>query len=550
MRAFATFVLVLLFMRALPGCTGGASAPLSARADLLRVDSAMSVHSAVIEAKEAALRSLRELDRGLGPHAKYNLYDRLYSEYMSYDFDSAAYYAAKKRDVARALGNVRDAAVSSVHKARADLARGNDLELARAVAEAERDTSDRHVMTAYVDFMAAKAEAEGVSADAYRSFLRTAYDSLSVGWLYNECGYLREKGRFREAISLIDTNRERLSADRRGRAISNYIEGRLALALGDTVAAIGNLARSSVDDILTPVRDYSSLYELASLLFATGDIERAHRYINFAAEDHYASKVSSNITAANRLIPAISKAYATLSMQRNHRQNMLLTGIAVLAVLLAGALVWVVSAYRMAAVNAAEKTRLNEHLLEASERMRSLNAALSESNRTKDAYIVQYLSLCSYYIECVERYRNSLRATARNKGVNELMYQLNSATTVDRELKEFYTGFDSTFLKLFPDFVERFNELLVPEKRLERRPGEMLGTELRVFALIRLGITDSEKIAVFLRRSVSTVYNYRVKMRNASRFPRKDFDGMVAEIGMESFSEQLLKSSDDNGVVS
>lgn len=108
---------------------------------------------------------------------------------------------------------------------------------------------------------------------------------------------------------------------------------------------------------------------------------------------------------------------------------------------------------------------------------------------------------------------------------------LNSTTSADKELKEFYNSFDSTFLKLFPDFIDRFNDLLQPDKRLCVRPGELLTTELRVFALIRLGVRDSEQIASFLRRSLSTVYNYRVKMRNASRFPRQDFEEMVANIG-------------------
>ena len=108
---------------------------------------------------------------------------------------------------------------------------------------------------------------------------------------------------------------------------------------------------------------------------------------------------------------------------------------------------------------------------------------------------------------------------------------LNSSNLHDRELKEFYHSFDTTFLNLFPDFVERFNELIEPDKRLVMPAPDTLSTEMRVFALMRLGITESDRIATFLRRSTSTIYNYRVKMRNAAIGDRDKFEEKVMKIG-------------------
>ncbi len=113
-----------------------------------------------------------------------------------------------------------------------------------------------------------------------------------------------------------------------------------------------------------------------------------------------------------------------------------------------------------------------------------------------------------------------------------MLDHLNSSTLHDRELKEFYHNFDATFLKLFPDFVDRFNELIEPDKRLVMPSSDTLSTEMRVFALMRLGITESERIAIFLRRSTSTIYNYRVKMRNAAIGDRDEFEEKVMKIGL------------------
>lgn len=102
---------------------------------------------------------------------------------------------------------------------------------------------------------------------------------------------------------------------------------------------------------------------------------------------------------------------------------------------------------------------------------------------------------------------------------------------IDEELKQFYYRFDTTFLSLFPSFVEDFNELLLPEERIVPKRAGALTPELRIYALIRLGIVDNEQIARFLRYSLTTIYNYRTKMRNRSRGDRNELDLQVMKIG-------------------
>ena len=141
-------------------------------------------------------------------------------------------------------------------------------------------------------------------------------------------------------------------------------------------------------------------------------------------------------------------------------------------------------------------------LVEASERMRSVNTALVEANRVKEEYIGLFLTMCSSYIDKLDSYRRNVRRKLSAGKIDELKQESASSEMMTGELNGFYEMFDNAFLQLYPRFVEEFNELLKPGSRIELKKGERLNTELRIFALIRLGINDSSRIAPLLRYSV------------------------------------------------
>ena len=142
------------------------------------------------------------------------------------------------------------------------------------------------------------------------------------------------------------------------------------------------------------------------------------------------------------------------------------------------------------------------------------NHSIAENSYLKEEYIGRYMDQCSVYLEKMDNYRRSLGKIAATGNVEELYKNIKSSKFIEGELKEFYTNFDNTFLQLFPTFVEDFNALLADDEQTSLKAGERMNTELRIFALIRLGITDSVKIAQFLRYSVTPIYNYRTKVRN------------------------------------
>ena len=300
--------------------------------------------------------------------------------------------------------------------------------------------------------------------------------------------------------------------------------------LEDVDKAILWYARSAKSDLLVPKYEYRSLYELAGLLNKRGDIERAYSYITRSIEDAVQSNAQIHKQFAYQLLPIISNSYDSLMRQKNTQMKYTLIAMGIVLGLL----------IIMSLVLLREKKKVTlaeRQTKDSNEQLRKLNAELhdyvillQETNEIKDSYLGRYLNMCSDYIDGLDRYRSSLRKTGKEGG--DVMAALKSKAFMEAELEEFYTQFDATFLDLFPDFIPQVNELLQEDKRISYKPKErLLSTELRVLALIRLGVNDSARIAQFLRRSVSTIYNYRVKMRNAANVDREEFENRLMKIG-------------------
>ena len=172
--------------------------------------------------------------------------------------------------------------------------------------------------------------------------------------------------------------------------------------------------------------------------------------------------------------------------------------------------------------------RLN--LSAANEQLRLVNKELAQAGKIKEAYIAHYLDRCVAYLDKLEAYRRSLGKLAMASRIDDLFKAIKSDQFIRDERKDFYHNFDKSFLELFPNFIKSFNNLLVEEGRLSPKPNELLNTELRIFALIRLGVTDSNAIAHFLGYSLATVYNYRSKIRNRAKGNKDTFEQEVINL--------------------
>jgi len=170
-------------------------------------------------------------------------------------------------------------------------------------------------------------------------------------------------------------------------------------------------------------------------------------------------------------------------------------------------------------------------LTDTNDQLRHINIILNESNLIKEEYIGRYIDLCSIYIDKLDEYRRLLNKTAISGKIDDLLRSIKSKKIIEDEIREFYTIFDSTFLQLFPSFVIEFAALQQTDEFVQLKTGQLLNTELRIYALMRLGIEDGVKISRFLHCSASTIYNYRTKIRNNSICERIKFDEKIILIG-------------------
>ncbi|MBB3700406.1 hypothetical protein KMW28_02630 [Flammeovirga yaeyamensis] len=297
------------------------------------------------------------------------------------------------------------------------------------------------------------------------------------------------------------------------------------------------LILSAISDIMSCTNDNASLATLALLLHKQGDIDRAYRYINISFEDasFYGSKLRS-IQIAN-IQPIISKSYEDQLSQKANRFVIYTILISVLSII---ALVTLIIYFRqLRALKASEKNQLainqqlskaNEELLIINQKLKEVSVDLKNTSHVKEVYIGEFLKICSDYIDKLEKQSNHTKKMLVERKYSKLLDELKNNDLRKNEMKAFYKNFDETFLTIYPNFVDKLNQLLDPNDPIRIKNNQLLNTELRIFALIRLGITDSNKIAQLLGNSVITIYNYRVKVKNKSIVPREELEDFVMKI--------------------
>jgi len=317
-----------------------------------------------------------------------------------------------------------------------------------------------------------------------------------------------------------------LDSEKREAGIIAYSIAVIYERKGDQDKAVEYFARSAIADLINGVREYASLRRLATMMFENEDINRAYNYMKCSMEDAIACNAKLRTLESSEMFLIIDQSY---QKKEEQRKQLLTTFLIVSTVLLT--FIAVVLVYTYQQKNKLAKTK--DELSKSNHLLKETNKNLSDSNIIKEEYIGQYISQFSDYLSKIERYKSKAQKIVKTQGVDALMHFIESSLDPKDNLEEFYKDFDKIILRLFPDFVEQVSQLLVDGESLKTKSNDSLTSELRILALIRLGITDSIKIAYFLRYSSSTVYNYRTKMRNRAKGNRDEFEDKVMKIGLE-----------------
>ena len=311
--------------------------------------------------------------------------------------------------------------------------------------------------------------------------------------------------------------------DSRQETYINYTYSDIYAAEGDTEQQIYYLAQTAIADLKDAVREYASLQKLAQLVYEEGDIDRAYLYLSCSMEDAVDCNARLRFLEVTEFFPIIDKAYKLKDLNERRVSHALLLSVSILSLFLIWAIFYL---YRWMK----KLSTMRRDLSRANKQLKEVNHELEQTGRIKEIYIARYLDRCVSYLDKLEQYRRSLAKLAITSRIDDLFKAIKSEQFIKDERKSFYTEFDRSFLELFPNFISAFNQLLTEDGRIYPKSGELLNTELRIFALIRLGVTDSTSIAHFLGYSLATIYNYRSKIRNKATGNKELFEQDVMNL--------------------
>jgi len=324
---------------------------------------------------------------------------------------------------------------------------------------------------------------------------------------------------------------------------------------GDTTKAIIYFAAAATADIKMATKETSAIRQLAELLYVQGDIQRAYSYAILALDDANFYNARQRKIEVGRVLPIIEAGRFEIIKQQKDKLLIYSGIISILFILFMVSTLIILkqkkrlnSARLMILKQNTDLLESNEQLTEIQKKIRKqnvdlvhINERLKEVHKIKDEYIGYFFSTNSAYLDKTEDFRKMVVRKIKNRQFDELI-QLTAVTDLRKEREDMFDLFDQIFMKLFPDFVIRYNELFSLEDRVYIKQDGMLTPEIRIFALIRLGITESERIAKFLDFSLSTVKNYKTKAKNRSFIQNELFEHKIMQI--ESVKTEIQDKSE------
>lgn len=469
-------------------------------------------------------------------HKKYAIEKELFAGYQSFVVDSALLYAQKKLSLAQRLNDAEELSYSYLDVASMLIKGGNYKEANEVLQRLNVRNASSNLRNYYytvnqdlyttlqtVSLTANERKLYNENSSLYKDSILSLKLDPSV-WVVTD--RMMDKHRYKDALQILLKEYPTLNVDDRRMAYVAYSISDIYRLMGNREKEKQYLIVSAIADIKSAVKEYISLRRLATLLYEDGDIERSYLYMKRALEDAIYCNARLRVIEVSDIMPIINKAYEDKTQREKHVTLLALVSISVLSLMLIGLVFLLRRQMKKLSITQralrdknAELYKLNDVLSKTNDALSESNDSLSEASRIKDMYIAQFMTECSTYIDKMELYRKQLRKVATTGSKAELLDILKSPTFIEKEVDAFFATFDATFLSLFPNFVHDFNQLLLPESQVVNKKDKRLNTELRICALIRLGISDNERLAAFLRCSKATIYSYRSRTRLKSLQP-------------------------------
>lgn len=502
--------------------------------------------------KDIRIRTLKEklhLNQ-LSNETTYHLQESLYKEYKSYICDSAIFYLNKNIELAQQINDSYKLNESIIKLSYLLSSSGMYMEAIDVLKMVNKSSlSKEQLMNYFIAYDHVYGELGyytqnhkigthyTLRSKMYKDSIYQIASPDSEIYLSMEETRLRDEGKLQEALAINDKRLSQVTINSPEYAALMYYRALIFREQKEQDNYIRCLSLSSIADIRSAIKDHASLWMLAQALLDRGDLERAYQYMNFSWTESkfYNARLRAWQSADD--LSLIDDTYQLMLRQRNSELKIYILIVSLLSLLLFIALCYIyrqVKHLRTARQNLlkvnTQLENLNKELQKINFSLQTANKDLAESNQIKEVYIARFIKLCSTYVDHLDTYRRMVHKKVLTNQITELLHLTRSNSILEEALNELYENFDSAFLNLFPNFIEQFNSLLQENEQIRPKKNNTLNTELRIFALIRLGITDSSQIAEFLHYSVNTIYNYRAKVKNKARISREDFEEVIANI--------------------
>lgn len=562
------FILIVCLLFPAYVCADTSKHALEENRKLLHsLDSLLEQQDLFVRVKEERIKQLKmQYSRVKDVKELYAMNRMVYLEYRVYDADSALHYINKNIQLAQQTNNRTWEVVSLLEQSFVLTSSGLLTEALKAVSDIQPEELPQNLRSEYFGRLCTLysrlrdySSENSQLSEHYNNLQKAFRDSVYLTATPDELRYWNCRAwlylgtpEIEPVKQAFEENKQTLSNDSRKYSIATYNLSAIYRSENNESKYLENLILSAMADIRSVNGDIGSLQEIAEYLFKHGEIDRAYNYILYCSPKAMLFHNRVRIVKMSHLQNQIYKAYQEQSRTQQKRLQASLIAVSFLFLVLIGALLFIRKQMRrlkeanlkldntnqklsvnMDALSTAHQRleEVNMQLKDLNTQLQEVNDQLRESNYVKEEYIGYVFNICSTYISKLEEFRKNINRKLKVGQIEDVKAMTDSSATASNELKEFYQNFDTIFLHLYPDFVGDFNALLLPEERIELKEGELLNTELRIHALIRLGITDSVKIADFLHCSAQTVYNNRLRTRNKSIIPKEDFINAVKKLG-------------------
>ena len=542
MHSGRRIVLILLAAVWTASCAAPSRTDRGTRQQLDELDRFLSTKDLYVAKKKDQLNAYRRLISATeDPAGRYELEMIAASDFFSFSFDSTQVYLKNAQVLALQLADGERYDKATIELGHLYAKAGNYFEASQILYN-QIDTASlsEELKIEYLwvlhDFSKDMAGNSGMverlaipPASAFRERLLGMLPH--EGPRYNSLlrDYLIDEGRLAEADSVSHKLLAMYRPEDREYAIHAFFQSELENMFDHQYERLYWLVKSAECDVVNAVRDYASLTMVAQLILPT-DVDRSFRYLRLAQEDAISYNAKLRPWQISRFLMQVEDAYQDRQSRANESRRVWLFLLAILTFILTLVLRFLVVRSRKLTKLRAELEQSNTSLALANATLNDLNQQISKADKVKEKYILSFLQGLSAQVSVIRNEDNRFRNLLKQGRADQLLKELSISGRSEKARDEFYETFVSTFLALYPDFVNRFNALLKEEAR-EVAPGNRLTTEQRIFALIKLGVDDSKVIATMLDYSLSTIYNYKVAVKNAALGDRDNFEEEVKKIG-------------------